>query len=65
MKRHPRKPNFLERNAFYLMILGMITVYFIHQDFRDRTSTPSGIEQVDPSILKQVSISQTIKAMQD
>jgi len=62
MKQHPRKPNFLERNAFYLMIAGMITVYFIHQDFRDRTSTPSGIEKVNPSILKQVSI---IRAMQD
>lgn len=62
MKRHPRKPNFLERNAFYLMIAGMITVYFIHQDFRDRTAAPSGIEKVNPSILKQVSI---IRAMQD
>ena len=62
MKRHPRKPNFLERNAFYLMIAGMITVYFIHQDFRARTAAPSGIEKVNPSILKQVSI---IRAMQD
>lgn len=62
MKQHPREQNFLERNAFYLMILAFIVVYFIHVDFIERTSTPSGIEEVNPEILKQVSI---IRALQD